>query len=477
MTIRPTQSSIFSLVSQGLFSNSAKLLAAQQQAASGKRILKPSDDAVGSVRALALRKQVAAAERYLGAAQTGRETLDSAAASLSEASDLLNDARADIVQGLNGTLNDGDRRVLAGELREIRERLLALANKKSGDRYVFGGTATLQAPFQSADVLGVARVDYTGAARSGELLIGENDRIDVGLPGSEIFAKSEPFGTVFGTLTGAAAGASADQGSGYVFLAVRHDATTGTIGSGIQLVNGGASDTIMGSHTLVVDSTQGTVTLDNGTPVALPAAGDPAAADFVVADEHGAELHLDLTGYSGGSLSATVVGAGSVSLDGSTWTPIAFNETDLELTDAASGTVLHLNTTGIRRAGSELVQFGGTVNVFDALQGVADDLENGAGLDTADQLARLQMWLGEFDRNQSNVIAGTSALGAVSEHLSGVSARLDDAKLHAQSLLSNVEDADIGQVVLDMTRAEQTLQLAQQTSVRLIQNTLLNFLS
>jgi flagellin-like hook-associated protein FlgL len=43
-------------------------------------------------------------------------------------------------------------------------------------------------------------------------------------------------------------------------------------------------------------------------------------------------------------------------------------------------------------------------------------------------------------------------------------------------LLSGVEDVDFSQVALDMTRAEQTLQLTQATSSRLLQSSLLNFL-
>jgi hypothetical protein len=52
-------------------------------------------------------------------------------------------------------------------------------------------------------------------------------------------------------------------------------------------------------------------------------------ADFVVRDAGGAELHLDFS-YTGVSYSGTVTGAGSVSLDGTNYTAIAFTESDLE---------------------------------------------------------------------------------------------------------------------------------------------------
>ena len=54
--------------------------------------------------------------------------------------------------------------------------------------------------------------------------------------------------------------------------------------------------------------------------------------------------------------------------------------------------------------------------------------------------------------------------------------RLGDLSVHLDSLVSSLEDADLADVVLDMTRAEQTLQLAQGTGARLINQSLLSFL-
>ena len=44
MSIRPTQGRIFDLVREGIRSNTAKLIRAQEQASSGKRIIRASDD-------------------------------------------------------------------------------------------------------------------------------------------------------------------------------------------------------------------------------------------------------------------------------------------------------------------------------------------------------------------------------------------------------------------------------------------------
>ena len=65
MTLRPTQASIFSQVQRGLRWNLMKLIGAQEQAATGKRILRPSDDATGTAVVLSVRRQLGALGGFL----------------------------------------------------------------------------------------------------------------------------------------------------------------------------------------------------------------------------------------------------------------------------------------------------------------------------------------------------------------------------------------------------------------------------
>lgn len=476
MTIRPTQSSTFSMVRVGLMANFAKLAGAQEQIATGKRILRASDDPVGASQALGYRNRLSAYERFSTAGENGRALLDTAASRLQDAGDMLSEVRAKLLEAMNGTQSAQDRKMLAQELALVRDRLLSIANTKLGERYLFAGTATDVEPFEAALAGGHAAVAYRGNDAEPRLEIGFGELVGVGLPGEQIFAREQRSGTSYGGLVGLAPGTSADQGGGYAHVGVRHDATVATFANGLQLANGGASDTILGSHVLTVDASAGTVRLDNGPALALPGASAANLTDFTVTNEHGAEVHLDFSAWDGSASTDTLVGDGSISLDGSDWTALDFVDADLELVDDATGTVLHVDTRGIHREGQELVVFGGAVNLFDVLQGIVDDLENGQGLDSDQQLARLELWLGELDRHQSNLISSTSELGARSAHLTDVGSRLDTAATEVQGLLSQVEDADFSEVVLEMSRAEQTLQLTQATSVRLIQNTLLNYL-
>ncbi|MCA8980859.1 MAG: flagellar hook-associated protein FlgL [Planctomycetes bacterium] len=476
MNLRPTQSSKFALVNSGLSLNFAKLALSQERIATGKRILRPSDDVIGTAKSLATRKQMSRIGNYRDAIESSRPYLESASSSLQDVSGILSEARALITQGMSGTLNDSDRRIISGQIEQLVDQLVDVANSQFGERYLFGGTLSNDPPFSFETVNGTCRVVYHGDDEVQRVQIGAGTEVGINVPGSDIFGLFEYAGAQLSGSTGATLGTSANQGTGYADLIFRHDATVGTPGAGIALANGGDDDTILQDHLLTVDATAGTVTLGNGTAVPIPQPGDADYADFVVETADGAEVHLDFTGWTGVDTGATLSGAGSVSLDGVNFTPLAFTETDLELVDSESGTVVHLDTTNVNRAGTELLGFQGGVNIFDALLGAASDLENSSSLGSADFLARMTDRLGELERNQENALSALGTLGARTERLNDSAERLGAMDVSLQGVLSQIEDADLATVALELSRAEQTLQLAQMTGSRLLQNSLLNFL-
>jgi len=476
MSLRPTQSGTFNLVQRGLTLNFLKLASAQEHVATGKRILRPSDDAVGTARALSMRRQLGQLERFSKSVDSGRTVLESSTAALQQASGILGEARELLVQSMSGTMSPSDRETIGRQIELILEELVEVANTKSGERHVFAGTATDQRPYQLIRTSDGYQTTYHGNNEVQRISIGFSTELALNVPGSEIFGSAGVLSVDFAGLTGVSLGTSSNQGTGYEYLDFRHDATTGVLGSGLALVSGGSEDTILNSHNLNVDAAAGTVQLDNGRLYQLPQPADSDYTDFVVEDETGAELHLDFSGYTGVDSVSALVGDGSVTLDGSTWESLSFAETDLELIDHSTGTVLHIDTTGVKRAGRELVSFTGATDIFGVLAGAASDLVNLDSLPPEDVVDRLSLRLGELERNLDKMLNGLGTLGARTERVLSSGDRLESLELNVAGLLSQVEDVDLAAVVLDMTRSEQTLQVAQMTGSRLIQNTLLNFL-
>lgn len=474
MPFRISTSSSFMRFLVGLQSARFENAVAQERLSSGQRILRPSDDPTGTARVLGLERRLADVGRFGGAIDSGKDALDAAASGLEQASGLVSEARALLLQAMNGTLSDDDRSSLATEFRILREQLLEIGNLRVGEDYVFGGTRTDRAPWE---VRG-ARVVYRGNGDERFQRIGDGIEVPINLPGSEVFAPGEPTGTSFTGTTGLARGTTADQGTGYERIVLRHDATDpGAIGgAGLALVDGGEHDTLLGTHELVIDATAGTVRLGDGPAKALPDAGAGDLTDFVVENGAGGTLHLDFSGFTGADFAGDVGGQGSISIDGEAFTAIDFDETDLTLENPDSGSIVHVDTTAVAAAGEELVTFTGTLNLFDLMQGIEEDLLNEVGLSGGALTSRLEARLSELDRGHETLVVSTSVLGARSQRLSVSGFRARDLAVRLEGLLSSERDADIAEVALELARTDATLQLAQAAGSRLIQTSLLNFL-
>jgi len=425
---------------------------------------------------LTLKSHLAALDRYKSSALGAQPGMQLSASALEQGGSIISDAKSLILQGLNGTLSEEDRASLAAELRLQLDQLLDVANTTLGGKHLFAGAKVSGPAFGLSGISDETRYVYKGSDATASIEIGNGVRTETLISGADTFGKFEYSGVSFAGLTGIGQGVRANEGVGFEYVTLRHDATVGSPGAGVVLANGGADDTILGSHTLTIDAATGTVSLDGGGALAIPQPGDPDLTDFVVTNGSGAEVHLDFSGYTGGSSVANLDGEGSISIDAVNFTALTFAETDMQLIDDRSGAVLHVNTTGVHRAGVELVGYEGAANVFDAMLGAIHDLENEHELDADEMTARLEMRLGEIDRNHENILHSISVLGARLGRVESALGSLDGMATELSGHLSNVQDADLASVVMDATQAEQTMQLAQMAGSRLMQNTLLNFL-
>ena len=139
---------------------------------------------------------------------------------------------------------------------------------------------------------------------------------------------------------------TADGGSGYEEIVVRQDGTVGAMGAGVALI--GAGDTLVGDRALSIDGAARTIQLGGGgrrDP-------GPPPANFTVGDENGATVNLDLSGWTGADFTTTLTGNASISLDRNDFTPVTFTETDMRLTDAETGAIIHVDTTQLFRSGT-----------------------------------------------------------------------------------------------------------------------------
>jgi flagellar hook-associated protein 3 FlgL len=151
----------------------------------GSTINKPSDDPAGAAQLTlvnAASSQLDCYQQSIGSINSQLSTADS---TLSSVVTVLQRAISLGVQGANGTLSDTDRAAIVDELSGIQSQLVSLANASYQGQYLFAGTAETQ-PFV-VDPDAASGVSYKGNAGTNFVSIGNGYKVQVNLPGSQIF--------------------------------------------------------------------------------------------------------------------------------------------------------------------------------------------------------------------------------------------------------------------------------------------------
>lgn len=200
--VSPFVSSIFSRVTETLarevFLGNLRrihnnLLLTQEQISTGLRLVRPSVDPMGANLALQFEARIAAADRYLRNVNDGMNRLTVTEGALGSMQSIVNRARQLAVQHSQNIMGAETRRLAGVEIAQMLEEALSIANKMYGERYIFGGTLTGDAPFH---VVGGA-VYYAGNDDEIYADIAEGTRAVVNLTGAQAFGalRAEILGT------------------------------------------------------------------------------------------------------------------------------------------------------------------------------------------------------------------------------------------------------------------------------------------
>jgi flagellar hook-associated protein 3 FlgL len=168
----------------------ASLLHLQQQIATGRRILSPSDDPVAAARALEVTQSVDVVAQFKQNHNNANSALGLEEAQLSSSGDLLARVRELTVQAGNTSLTNSDRRAITAELRARFEELTGIANATDGGGlYIFSGFMGSTKPFGGTveNITSLAAATSTGATNiSGGItvVLGVSDTLGISLDGA-----------------------------------------------------------------------------------------------------------------------------------------------------------------------------------------------------------------------------------------------------------------------------------------------------
>ena len=114
---------------------------------SGRAFTKASENTSAAIRAYQLRRDMSKSEGFMANIQHAETTLRNSESSIMHIQELVQNAQTKIIQGVNGTQSEGERKIIATELRNIQDQMLQTLNGSSSDMYYFGGTNTTEKPF------------------------------------------------------------------------------------------------------------------------------------------------------------------------------------------------------------------------------------------------------------------------------------------------------------------------------------------
>ncbi|WBX82360.1 flagellar hook-associated protein FlgL [Sphingosinicella microcystinivorans] len=120
----------------------------EAQIASGKRILDPSDDPLGSSRVADLQRSIDDNQQFIRNMDAITTQLSLADSAVDAMSNQMVRAKELAIQAANATLTDADRQVISTELGQIIDQMLSLSNTRdAAGNYLFSGASVGTAPF------------------------------------------------------------------------------------------------------------------------------------------------------------------------------------------------------------------------------------------------------------------------------------------------------------------------------------------
>ncbi len=148
MSMRITNGMVTRNVLASLNDVSDKLVRAQQKAASGKEITRPSDDPFNASRAMALRQSMSATQQYKRNIEDAAGWSEATEQALAQITDVVQRARDLLVQGGTDAADATSRDSIAAELTQIIESVKETASATYRGSYLFSGVDVNDRPYQ-----------------------------------------------------------------------------------------------------------------------------------------------------------------------------------------------------------------------------------------------------------------------------------------------------------------------------------------
>jgi flagellar hook-associated protein 3 FlgL len=228
-------SNIYNNVNFALNLHMKAMAVLQEQASTGSRINRASDDPTAAYRILGLNTNNNSLENYINNISEVVSILELSSTVVRDITSGFTETQIRLTQITSGIHDDAARQRTAEGINDILEQTVSLANIKHMDQYLFGGTDTGSAPYTVERTNGkITKVTYDGSFENRDIEVAPGIESSAFYIGDNIFRSNERSTPVFYGNTGAQSGTGTSSGRGGIWLTV-----TGSAGNYDLSIDGG----------------------------------------------------------------------------------------------------------------------------------------------------------------------------------------------------------------------------------------------
>ena len=199
--MRVSTNTVFDLGVAALTRQQSELLKTQQQIATGRRIVTPSDDPVASAKVLDVTQIDSINQQHKVNRDAAKDNLGLTDTILKSITDLIQNVREVAISGGDAAYTNSDRLSLVTELQARFNELLDFANSTDGKgQYLFSGYQATVKPFTQTAI----GAQYLGDQGNRLIQISDSRQLAISAAGSEIFEKIKTGNGTFVTQANAA---------------------------------------------------------------------------------------------------------------------------------------------------------------------------------------------------------------------------------------------------------------------------------
>lgn len=186
--MRVTTNLIFDQNLRAINQSQGSLSDIQTQLATGKKLLRPSDDPVGASQVIRLTEELDKIDQFQRNNDLVTNALELEDTTLRSLNDVLNRARRLTVQAGNGILSASDKNAIGAEIEQLRNQTIDLMNTQnaSGD-YIFAGYQSASQAFEFNPTADSDRIKFIGDDGTNTIQLSDSVSIQSTTSGKTLF--------------------------------------------------------------------------------------------------------------------------------------------------------------------------------------------------------------------------------------------------------------------------------------------------